>query len=175
MKPLNCPLLIVSLILLAGCQKKEVPAELKERLDSIASAMVPQHAESVCDVSLILSENGVLTVKGETDLPEAKSAIIEMLDASGRVYADSITVMPDPAVVDKPWGLISVSVCNIRSRPAHSAEMATQALMGTPVKILDKRGGWHLVQMPDSYIGWVRNTIIELTDDEMIAWRGVRE
>lgn len=172
MKPLNCPLLIVSLILLAGCQKKEVPAELKERLDSIASAMVPQHAESVCDVSLILSENGVLTVKGETDLPEAKSAIIEMLDASGRVYADSITVMPDPVVVDKPWGLISVSVCNIRSRPAHSAEMATQALMGTPVKILDKRGGWHLVQMPDSYIGWVRNTIIELTDDEMIAWRG---
>ena len=38
--------------------------------------------------------------------------------------------------------------------------------------ILNKRGGWHLVQMPDSYIGWVRNTLVELTDDEMVAWKG---
>jgi SH3-like domain-containing protein len=79
--------------------------------------------------------------------------------------------MPDPAVVGKPWGLITVSVCNIRSRPAHEAEQSTQALMGTPVRILNKRRGWHLVQMPDSYIGWVRNTIVELTDDEMAAWK----
>lgn len=80
-----------------------------------------------------MSEGGVLTAKGETNIPEAKSAVIEMLEESGLTYADSITLLPDLAVVEKPWALVSVSVCNIRTRPAHSAEMATQALMKTPV------------------------------------------
>ena len=172
MKPLNYIVLSLILIQLAGCQNKEVPSELKEQLDSIAAVMVPQHAESVCDVTLTMSEGGLLTAIGKTDLPEAKSAIIEMLDASGRSYADSITIIPDPAVVEKPWGLISVSVCNIRTKPAHSAEMATQALMGTPVKILDKRGGWLMIQTPDSYIGWTDDPVAELSDEELTAWKG---
>jgi hypothetical protein len=172
MKPLNYVILLLCVLQLAGCQQKEVPADLKEQLDSIAAEMVPQSAESIVDVELMMSGGGVITAKGETDLPAAKSAIIELLEKSGIEYADSITVMPDPAVVDKPWGLITVSVCNIRTRPSHAAEQSTQALMGTPVRILNKRGGWHLVQMPDSYIGWVRNTVVEMTHDEMVAWRG---
>ena len=127
---------------------------MTEKLEAIAAEMVPQRAESICDVTLVVSEGGILTVKGETNLPEAKSAVIEMLEESGVTFADSITLLPDPAVVEKPWALTSVSVCNIRTRPSHAAEMATQALMGTPVRILNKRDGWLLVQTPDSYIGW---------------------
>ena len=74
-------------------------------------------------------------------------------------------------MVKSPWGLVSVSVCNVRTRPSHAAEMATQALMGTPVKILNKRGGWLLIQMPDSYIGWTDDPVIELTDDELNNWK----
>lgn len=144
---------------------------MQEQLDSIVAEMVPQSAESICDVMLSVSDDGTITAKGETDLPEAKNAIIAMLEKSGESYADSITVLPDPAVVQKPWGLITVSACNIRTRPSHAAELSTQALMGTPVKILNKRNGWHLVQMPDSYTGWVRSTITELSDDEMAAWK----
>ena len=80
--------------------------------------------------------------------------------------------MPDPAVVEKPWGLITVSVCNIRTRPSHAAEQSTQALMGTPVRILNKRGGWYLVQTPDSYTGWTDNDLAELSDDELAVWKG---
>jgi hypothetical protein len=171
MKPLNYLILLIIVIQLAGCNKKEVPSDLKERLDSIAAVMVPQHAESLCDVSLVMSEGGILTARGETDMPGAKKAIIEMLDKSGYTYADSITVLPDAAVVDKPWGLVSVSVCNIRTKPSHAAEMATQALMGTPVKILNKRGGWLLLQTPDSYIGWTDDPVTELSDEELEAWK----
>jgi len=171
MKPLNYLVLLLILFQFAGCQNKDVPAELTEQLEAIASEMVPQHAESLCDITLVMSEGGILTAKGETNLPEAKSAVIEMLEKSGSTYADSITLLPDPAVVEKPWGLVSVSVCNIRTRPAHSAEMATQALMGTPVKILNKRSGWLLVQTPDSYLGWTDDPVAELSDEEMAAWK----
>jgi len=172
MKTLNYLILLLCVIQLAGCQKKEVPADLQEQLDSIAAVMVPQHAEALCDVKLSMGEGKSIIVKGETNLPQAKEEILAILGRSGYSFTDSITVLPDPAVVENPWGLIPVSVCNIRSRPAHAAEQTTQALMGTPVRILNKRGGWHLVQMPDSYIGWVRNTVVELTDDEMVAWKG---
>ena len=172
MKPLACFILLFILFQFAGCQKKEVPEELTEKLEAIAAEMVPQRAESICDVTLVISEGGILTVKGETNLPEAKSAVIEMLEESGVTFADSITLLPDPSVVEKPWALTSVSVCNIRTRPSHTAEMATQALMGTPVKILNKRDGWLLVQTPDSYIGWTDDPLAELSDDELAAWKG---
>ncbi|HOH14799.1 MAG TPA: C40 family peptidase [Bacteroidales bacterium] len=172
MKPLPCFVLLFVLFQFAGCQKKEVPAELTEKLEAIAAEMVPQRAESICDVTLVVSEGGILTVKGETNLPEAKSAVIEMLEESGVTFADSITLLPDPVVVEKPWALTSVSVCNIRTRPSHAAEMATQALMGTPVRILNKRDGWLLVQTPDSYIGWTDDPLAELSDEELAAWKG---
>lgn len=172
MKLSNYISLLFILVLLAGCNPKEVPVDLQEQLDSIAAAMVPQPAESICDVAMTMEKDGSITVKGETNLSEAKEEILSMLDKSGYSYNDSIRVLPDPDVVKKPWGLITVSVCNVRSIPAHDAEMVTQALMGTPVRILDNRGGWFLVQMPDSYIGWVRSTVAELTDDELAAWKG---
>jgi gamma-D-glutamyl-L-lysine dipeptidyl-peptidase len=171
MKSLNYLILLVCVIQLAGCQKKEVPADLQKQLDSIAAVMVPQHGEALCDINMVIGEGGLLVAKGETNLPQAKEEIISLLNNSGYSYADSITLLPDPAVVDKPWGLVTISVCNMRTRPSHAAEMATQALMGTPVKILNKREGWLMVQTPDSYIGWTDDPLAELSDSGLVAWK----
>ncbi len=171
MKPVNYLIFLLCVIQLAGCQKKEVPADLQKQLDSIAAVMVPQHAEALCDVKMVMGEGGSVILKGETNLPQAKEEILAMLGRSGRSFTDSITVLPDPAVIAKPWGLVDVSVCNIRTKPAHAAEMATQALMGTPMKILNKRGGWLMVQTPDSYIGWTDDPLVELSDSEMTDWK----
>jgi cell wall-associated NlpC family hydrolase len=171
MKPYNYLIFLLCVFQLAGCQKKEVPADLQEQIDSIAAVMVPQHGEALCDINMVMGEGGLLIAKGETNLPQAKEQIIALLNESGNSYADSITILPDLAVVDKPWGLVSVSVCNIRYMPSHSAEMATQALMGTPVKILNKRGGWLMIQTPDSYIGWTDDPLAELSDSGLVAWK----
>ena len=145
MKSLKCLIIILCAVQITGCQNKEVPSGLQSQLDSISAAMVPQHAEAICDLSLVINKGKNITVKGETTRPEAKEKVFELLRQSGYTYTDSITVLPDTSVVKKPWGLVAVSVCNIRTKPAHKAEMATQALMGTPVKILNKRGDWLLV------------------------------
>ncbi len=171
MKPLNYLIPLLCVIQLAGCQNKEVPADLQEQLDSIAAVMVPQHGEALCDINMVMGEGGLLIAQGETNLPQAKEEIISFLNNSGYSYTDSISVLPDPAVVENPWGLVSVSVCNMRTKPSHSAEMATQALMGTPVKILNKRGGWLMVQTPDSYIGWTDDPVAELSDSGLVAWK----
>ena len=171
MKSLKCLIIILCAVQITGCQNKEVPSGLQSQLDSISAAMVPQHAEAICDLSLTMNKGKNITVRGETTLPEAKEKVFELLRQSGYTYTDSITALPDTSVVKKPWGLVAVSVCNIRTKPAHKAEMATQALMGTPVKILNAQGGWLLVQTPDSYIGWTDDPLEESSESELEEWK----
>jgi cell wall-associated NlpC family hydrolase len=66
----------------------------------------------------------------------------------------------------KAIGIVQVSVGNVRSEPAQSAEMSTQVLMGTPVKLLEKAEGknWYWVQMPDEYRGWIEGGAIARMD-----------
>lgn len=66
----------------------------------------------------------------------------------------------------KTIGIVKVSVGNVRSEPAQSAEMSTQVLMGTPVKLLEKAEGknWYWVQMPDEYRGWIEGGAIARMD-----------
>ena len=50
---------------------------------------------------------------------------------------------------------VNNSVANARSNPKHSAELSTQYLLGQKVTVIDKEGGWYLVQGPDKYIAWI--------------------
>ena len=66
----------------------------------------------------------------------------------------------------KPLGIVHVSVANIRSQPAQSAEMSTQALLGTRIKLLEKSStnNWYYVELPDHYKGWVEAGAITRLD-----------
>lgn len=71
------------------------------------------------------------------------------------------------------YGVVDISVCNMRDTPKYSAEMVSQALLGTPVHILQYGGeyGWPEVQTPDSYTGWVhKDAIVPMTAEEYHEW-----
>jgi len=76
---------------------------------------------------------------------------------------DSIRVLPDPALAESPFGIVKVSVGNVRSNPAHSAELATQVMMGMVVRVLKKQGDWYYIQCPDEYLGWLEGAAMHLT------------
>lgn len=98
-----------------------------------------------------------LLVEGYTTIPEAYDSIQEVLTNGGFVVANSnFRLLPDAALLEgKTVGIINVSVANLRSKPGHSQELATQALMGTPIQVLDFKDGWYLVRTPDRYIAWL--------------------
>ncbi len=173
MKSLKLLILILSVFQITGCRDTAVPEKLVSQVDSLSAAFVPVNGEGLCDIGLYMSDGGLLVIKGETNLPAAKDELIALMERSGHAFSDSIRVLPDTTKVKKPWGLVTLSVCNMRGRPAHAGEMVTQAIMGTPVRILDRRGGWFFIQTPDSYLGWTNDAAIaELTQSEMDAWRG---
>ena len=71
------------------------------------------------------------------------------------------------------YGVVNLSVCNLRATADYDAEMVSQALLGTPVHILDiaDKNGWPQVQTPDTYTGWVHKAGITLMDKEAYsAW-----
>ena len=61
------------------------------------------------------------------------------------------------------FGVVNLSVCNMREEPKFWSEMVTQALLGMPVCVLDRQD-WIKIQTPDNYVGWVHRTAIALMD-----------
>lgn len=115
-------------------------------------------------------EQGQVVLRGETNIPEAKAALLEQLQQEGIKHLDSIEVLPSANLEGKLYGLVNVSVANIRSEDKHWGEMASQVLLGTPLKIMKKvREGWYYVQSPDGYLGYLDQGAITLLDE--VAFR----
>lgn len=81
-------------------------------------------------------------------------------------------LLPDSTVAENTHGIIILSVANLRTKPGHSEEMATQILMGTQVDILQKARGEYRVRTPEGYIAWIPTaSVAEMNDAELKAWK----
>lgn len=77
-------------------------------------------------------------------------------------------IRPMPA--DSAYGVVRISVCNMRQKGKFTSEMSTQALLGMPVKIL-RFTGWYKIQTPDEYTGWVHRMVITpMSKEEYNKW-----
>lgn len=142
-----------------------------EEIAAVQTQFAPDKRVALFAVDAI--ENGEnYILKGESNLPEAIAALKEILAAKDIAYIDSITVLPAANLKGKTEGLITISVANLRSNPKHSAELATQATLGTPVHILKEEDSWYLIQTPDGYLAWVDDGgIVALTSTAMKTWK----
>lgn len=66
------------------------------------------------------------------------------------------------------YAVTTLSVNYMREEPDFTAELGSQALMGTPVKILDESGYWRKIQSPDPYTAWcVDLGLKEMSESEL--------
>ena len=67
----------------------------------------------------------------------------------------------------------ALSVINMREDPEYSAELGTQALMGTPVKVhYHDNGYWVNIETPDGYKAWVNEMAIVPVDQARLdEWK----
>lgn len=143
-------------------------------INSVNSKYAPDKRTAVFE--LVSEEiSGQIILKGKTNLPEAKWLVLDSLTILGITYRDSVIVLPEQSLGDKTWAIATLSESSMRSEPDHAAELVSQALMGTPVKVLEKENGWYRIQTPDQYLGWVDARGIALkTDAEMASWKQSR-
>lgn len=84
---------------------------------------------------------------------------------------DCLDVLPDEQALEgKTYGILNISVANLRVQPDFSSEMTTQGLLGMPVRVL-QRDGWYRIQTPDHYIAWVHPVgVHRVTQAGLEAW-----
>jgi cell wall-associated NlpC family hydrolase len=159
--------------LLSCSQPPKSTSPLTVAIDSIKSHYAPDRRMAVFDVACD-QQGSIAVVRGEVDNPKAKEDVLNLVHNSlGGQTIDSLRVLPDPQLGDRRYGIVSVSVGNVRTNPKHSAEMGTQAMMGMVVTLLKKHGGWYYVQLPDKYLGWLEdNAMIRATDADVESWKG---
>ena len=140
-------------------------------IDAVSRIYAPDKRTALFDVSSS-EHTGQLILKGKTNLPQAKQAVLDSLSLLQISYDDSVIVLPEASMGEKTWAIATLSVSNIRSGPGHVTELVSQALMGTPVKVLEEEQGWFRIQTPDQYIGWIEESGIALkTEAEMALWK----
>jgi SH3-like domain-containing protein len=146
--------------------------KLQADIDLIAARFVPDRRVGICNIKLESGKEGILILRGETTIPEAKKEIIKTLYNQGKTLVDSIIISPDTTFNAKSFGLVTLSVINLRKEPDQTSELVSQAKLGTPVLILKNKNSWVQIQTPDNYISWTEASSVKLLNKtEMDVWK----
>lgn len=154
-----------------GAQEEAVPDEVKAIGRTLKARYAPDRRVALFDVECSLTGAKKLLLRGVTTSAEAKAELLSTLEARGYEAVDSLRLLPDEEGLEgKTYGIINLSVASLRVEPDYSSEMTTQALLGMPVRVLE-RNGWYRIQTPDDYIAWVhRVSVLPVTRKELTAW-----
>ena len=103
-----------------------------------------------------------------------ETEVVPFLNKELQKYSTHIRyrLLPDSTVADKKQGVVILSVANLRTKPGHDEEMATQILLGTQVDILQQEKGEFRVRTPEGYIAWIpTSSVAQMNAAEIKAWK----
>ena len=145
-----------------------------ETLNNLKQQIAPDRRTAVWDVTAT-QQNGKWVLRGVVGTQTQKKAIQDAMNKEGYSYTDRIAVLEDGIPAARKWALVKLSIATLRTDPRHSAEIATQGIMGAPVKVLEQSGDWYRVQMADDYIAYVPESSLTFKSElEMRSWRRAR-
>ncbi|WP_319228678.1 C40 family peptidase [Draconibacterium orientale] len=154
---------------MASCTQQQQSSHIEQQVDQLIDQQIKDKRVEYCKVSVSVKD-GQTTITGATVSKTTFDALKTFASEKGCDF--SVDLLPDDTFSENPWGIVTISVCNIRSSPRHSSEMLTQAILGTPVKVYRKADGWYLIQTPDRYFGWVDGAAIAVkSNEEMAEWK----
>ncbi|MEJ2614052.1 MAG: glycoside hydrolase, partial [Ignavibacteriaceae bacterium] len=139
LKSISILIFIVSLIASTLFAQEENEMErIKSVINELEQKYAPDSRTAIFKISAE-QENDNYILKGETNFTSAKEELLRKLNNFNTI--DQIKILPDSDLGEDIYGIINLSVANLRTKPENQAEMASQALLGTPIKVLKKKKG----------------------------------
>ena len=165
--------IMAAALLLTGVMTAQV--KTNNVLDQMKKELAPDARTAIWDVRMV-NQSGNSVLVGTVGTMQQSAAIEAGLREHGvKDFKNHLVVLESTVPASKHWALVKLSVATLRTQGKHSAEVATQGLMGQPVHVLDIDGEWARVQMPDDYIAWVPvSSLAYKTEAEMATWRSAR-
>lgn len=160
--------------LISGCTQNADKYQSEKWVSAIESRFIPDSRVDLFDIRV--EAGAKITLQGETTNAEAKQALLDSLSKANISFTDSIKVLPSAELGEKIYGVVNNSVSNIRSEPRHSAQLATQALLGMPLQVLKKDGGWYYVRTPEDYLSWIDSGgMHRMNEAEYLEWKSAEK
>jgi gamma-D-glutamyl-L-lysine dipeptidyl-peptidase len=147
---------------------------VKSVVKSIQQKYAPDRRTAVFNINCRMTKRG-LVVRGEVDNREARDSVIVALKKNGNnKIINQIQILPATDLGKKTYGIVLDAVGDMRLKPSKGAELLTQVMMGTVLKLLKKRNGYYFVQSPDKYLGWIeKGSLYSTTESGINNWNKV--
>jgi cell wall-associated NlpC family hydrolase len=166
---------VMTLFFLPSCNRKEDKAAypgLNALIDSIRLQCVPDRRDNVYEIYVSRWENKPV-VGGITSVAGAKTGLLNLIREIYPEVIDSIRLLPDASLEGRIYAVANVSVADLRTGPDYSSEMATQLLLGMPMRVLQTEHDWLRVKTPEDYVAWVqKGTVTQETKESINEWIG---
>ena len=162
----------VGAFLLASSAFQMAAISADQVLNNLKKQIAPDKRTAIWDVKVEQQASGV-TITGTVGLNEQKDAISKELAKNGfNKVSNQVKVLHDAVPDNKKWALVKLSVASMRCEGKHAGEMATQGIMGQPVRVIDCTSDWYRVQTPDNYISYVpSSSLFCRSEAQMQQWR----
>ena len=165
------PLICASIWISCDDQPSRKLKKVDQMIWEVKQNYAPDSRVAIFDVQATESDHSIL-LTGFSDQPTGLKSLVDSIASRGYRVSNQVRVLPDSTVGDQLFAVVNNSVGNMRSKPRHSAELATQVLMGTIVKVKRIEGEWYQVQSPDGYIAWIDHGGVELmTASDAVSWK----
>lgn len=147
-------------------------ASPRDIISSLKQRIAPDKRTAVWDVKAVC-QNGVVNIVGTVGTNEQKDAVTAEMESNGvKKFSNNLIVLENTVAPGKKWAIVKLGIASLRCEGSHAAEMATQAVMGTPVKVLEYDSDWCRVVTPDDYISYVPASSLQFCNEEKMAqWR----
>jgi len=164
-------LVAISVMVAFHTSASQAGDNIDELLKELKAAMAPDKRVAIWDVNASMADD-VMILEGTVGYNEQKDAISEQLWQRGINHINNIKVLTDSIPANQSWALVKLSIATLRCDPKHSGEVATQALMGMPLRVIEQAGEWYRVQCPDNYIAYVPESSLKfMSKPELDAWK----
>ena len=170
-------LTFLALFIFNACDFQSDKKEEKEDFKKFVEAYIlklkkhyaPDAREHVFEYSIRKKDNKTFEVNITTDVRHLSISEIKN-DSTGWKVIFNKHFLPD-SLAEGNFGIIRLAVANVRVNPSHTAELATQVLLGMPVKILREKEGFYQIKTMENYIGWIDPAGIQpMHKNELTAW-----
>ena len=146
-------------------RKDQLILNFESKMSKIQKKYVPDLSLEVFRIQLI-NENNQWILKGETTRSEVKDLVELVADSvlGENKYLNHLKVLPDSSLRDSIYGIVRISVANLREEPRERAQLIDQSLMGQILRLLKEERGWYLVWTEYHYLGWCTEESFIRTD-----------
>lgn len=168
-------ILFVSLYFSTAISQEQlsIPDTVNQIIKQVQQKYHPDKRISLFEVTARMDGEKII-LTGEILSLEGKSELISRLKVETNYQIeDSLLVLPDPALEDNTYGVVRISVAQLRRNPDIIYEIVDQAMMGTEVRVLKLEDKfWAYCQLDDEYIGWMTLSSLKIGDKNFIkTWR----